>query len=104
MDFCSSGFLRVFTVLTCIFNPPKGMFVCDIICSISPMYLSWNPYIWGLWYRPTLGNGQRGEQQCEAFSDGCNSPVRNTEGLSQEVSGGKGSGRISFSEHILQNW
>ena len=36
MDFCSSGFLGVFTLLTCIFNPPKGMFVCDIICIFPP--------------------------------------------------------------------
>ena len=52
MDLSSSGLLRVFTVPTCIFNPPEGTVVGDIICKVSPVYLSWNLYIWGLWIDP----------------------------------------------------
>lgn len=66
------------------------------------MYLSWNPYIWGLWHRPILGNGQWGEQQCDAFSDGCNSPIGNTEGLNQEGGGGKGRGGTKGQSFLSQ--
>ena len=82
----------------------------DIIFIISLIYLSWNPYIGGLCYRTHFGKWTLGRLAALKLSVIVKVTLaRNTEGLNQEVRGGKGRGRtkgikLRLSEHVLQRW
>lgn len=84
--------------------------MCDIIFIISPVYLSWNPYIGGLCYRTHFGKWALGRLAAVKLLVVVKVTLaRNTEGLYQEFSGRKRGGRtkgikLCLSEHILQKW